>query len=270
MAGIIESLYEIRFLDELAEKRTVIHNIHPVVKLLTTMIYLVVVVSFDKYEISGLLPLVFYPVVIIALAEIPLLPILKRMLLVAPFAVGIGAFNPFFDHRIVFATDWFVLTGGWVSFFSIIIKSILTVLAALTVIATTGMGRISSALRLLRVPRVFALQLLLTYRYISVLMAEVARVLRAYHMRAPLHKGVKPNAWGSLAGNLLIRTFERAQNVYQAMVLRGFTGEYNTGSAKKITMTDILYLIGWTFFFAAARLFDIPALMGSLVTGVVT
>ncbi len=269
MAGIIKSLYEIRFLDELAEKRTVIHSIHPLAKILTTMIYLVVVVSFDKYVISGLLPLVFYPVVVIALAEIPLLPILKRMLLVAPFALGIGVFNPIFDHKIMFVTDWFQLTGGWVSFFSIIIKSILTVLAALTVIATTGMVRISSALRLLHVPRVFVLQLLLTYRYISVLMSEVARVLRAYHMRAPLHKGVRPSAWGSLAGNLLIRTFERAQNIYQAMVLRGFTGEYKTGSAQKVALTDILYLFGWAFFFAAARLFDIPALIGSLVTGVV-
>ncbi|NLI12338.1 MAG: cobalt ECF transporter T component CbiQ [Peptococcaceae bacterium] len=269
MAGIIQSLYEIRFLDELAEKRTVIHNIHPLAKLLTTLIYIVAVVSFEKYEVSGLLPLIFYPVIIIGLAEIPLLPILKRLLLVVPFALGIGAFNPVFDHRIVFTSGWFTLTGGWVSFFSIVIKSILTVLAALTVIATTGMNRISFALRLLFVPRVLVLQLLLTYRYISVLMEEVARVLRAYHMRAPLHKGVRYNAWGSLAGNLLIRTFERAQNVYQAMVLRGFTGEYKTGGAPKITITDLLYLTVWTLFFAAARLFDIPALIGSLVTGVV-
>ena len=67
MANITQSLYNIRFLDELAEKQTVIHKIHPLAKLLTTMIYLIVVVSFGKYEISGLLPLVFYPVIIIAL-----------------------------------------------------------------------------------------------------------------------------------------------------------------------------------------------------------
>jgi cobalt/nickel transport system permease protein len=83
MADITQSLYGIRFLDELAEKSTVIHKIHPLVKLITTMTYLVVVVSFGKYEVTGLLPLVFFPVIIIALAEIPLLPILKRMLLVA-------------------------------------------------------------------------------------------------------------------------------------------------------------------------------------------
>jgi cobalt/nickel transport system permease protein len=268
MANIKHSLYNIRFLDELAEKQTAIHNIHPLAKLLTTMIYLIVVVSFGKYEISGLLPFVLYPVVIIALAEIPLLPILKRMLLVAPLAVGIGAFNPLFDSSIVFVLGWFQLAGGWISFFSILIKFVLTVLAAFIIIATTGMDRIASALRMLRVPRIFVLQLLLTYRYISVLMEEAARTMQAYSLRAPFHKGIQPGVWGSLAGNLLLRTYERAQRLYRAMVQRGFEGEYNTGSNRMIRMKDMLYLCGWILFFLSARYYNIPAFIGSMITGV--
>jgi len=268
MANIMQSLYNIRFLDELAEKRTFIHGIHPLAKLLTTIIYLIVVVSYGKYQISGLLPLIFYPVVVMALADIPVVPILKRMLFVAPLAIGIGAFNPLFDNRIIFVLGGFQLSGGWVSFFSILIKCGLAVLAALIVIATTGMDRIASALRMLRVSRIFVLQLLLTYRYITVLMEVVERTLRAYHLRAPFHKGIQPNVWGSLAGNLLIRTFGRAQSVYQAMVLRGFTGEYNTGSVKRIIMKDILYLAGWVIYFLAARFCGIPEFIGSLITGV--
>ncbi|MFX4262186.1 cobalt ECF transporter T component CbiQ [Pelotomaculum propionicicum] len=268
MANMMQSLYSIRLLDELAELKTMIHSIHPLAKLLTTMIYLIVVVSFGKYDAAGLLPVIFYPVVVIALAEIPLLPILKRMLLVAPLAVCIGAFNPLFDHSTVFILNDFRLSGGWISFFTIIIKFVLAVLAALTLIATTGMDRIAAALRMLHVPRIFVLQLLLTYRYISVLLEEVARIMRAYSLRAPLHNGVQPRVWGSLAGNLLIRTFERAQNVYQAMVLRGFQGEYNTGHDKGMAVKDMLYLCGWVSFFLAARFYNIPVLFGSLVTGV--
>jgi cobalt/nickel transport system permease protein len=268
MSDIMQSLYNIRFLDELSEKQTVIHKIHPLAKLLTTMIYLVVVVSFDKYDVSGLLPLIIYPVIIIALAEIPLLPILKRMLLVAPFAVGIGAFNPFYDHSTVFVLDGFQLSGGWISFLSIFIKFVLAVLAALTVIATTGMDRIAAALRVLRVPRIFVLQILLTYRYISVLAEEAARTVRAYNLRSPFSNGIKPGVWGSLAGNMLMRTLQRAQNVYQAMVLRGFKGEYNTGNDQGIALKDIIYLCGWVSFFLAARFYNIPVLIGSLVTGV--
>lgn len=268
MSNMTHSLYGIRLLDELAEQKTMIHSIHPLAKLLTTMIYLIVVVSFGKYEVFGLLPIVFYPVIIMALAEIPLLPLLKRMLLVAPLAVGIGAFNPFFDHSTVFVFNDFRLSGGWISFFTIIIKFVLAVLAALTLIATTGMDRIAAALRMLRVPSIFVLQLLLTYRYISVLLEEVARTIRAYSLRAPLQNGVQPGVWGSLAGNLLIRTFERAQNIYQAMVLRGFKGEYITGDEQGLAVKDMLYLCGWVLFFLAARFYNIPELIGSMVTGV--
>lgn len=269
MTEMMQSLYNIRFLDELAEKQTVIHKIHPLAKLLTTMIFLIVVVSFGKYEISGLVPFIMYPVVIIALAEIPLLHILKRMLLVAPLAVGIGAFNPLFDNSVVFILAGFQLTGGWISFFSILIKFGLTVLAAVTIIATTGMDRIATALRMLRVPRLFVLQLLLTYRYISVLMEEVARTVQAYSLRAAAHKGIKPGAWGSLAGNLLLRTYERAQRLYRAMVLRGFDGEYNTGCDRRMAAKDMLYLCGWVFFFLSARFYNIPAFIGSMITGAV-
>lgn len=268
MADIMQSLYNIRFLDEFAGKNSIIHNIHPLAKLITTMVFLITVVSFGKYEITGLLPFVLYPVIIIALAEIPLLPMLKRVLLVAPLIVGIGAFNPLFDNSTVFYLGGLHLSGGWISFFSIIIKFILAVLAALTIVATTGMDRIASALRMLRIPRVFVLQLLLTYRYISVLSEEAARTVRAYKLRAPLARGIQPGVWGSLTGNLLLRTFDRAQSVYQAMVQRGFKGEYRTGYDRGMAAKDILYICGWVLFFSAARFYNIPVLIGTMVTGV--
>jgi cobalt/nickel transport system permease protein len=45
-------------------------------------------VSFDRYEISGLLPFVMYPMVLILLAELPAKPILKRLLMVEPLIIG--------------------------------------------------------------------------------------------------------------------------------------------------------------------------------------
>ncbi|MHB8172207.1 MAG: cobalt ECF transporter T component CbiQ [Thermincolia bacterium] len=268
MSKIMNSLFDIRLLDELARKDTVIHNIHPLIKFLTTFIYLIVVVSFDRYEIIGLLPLLVYPVLVVTLAELPFRPLLKRMLLAMPFAIGIGILNPVFDHQ-VFVVGGVTISRGWITFFSIFLKSILTVSAALLLIATTGMDKLASALRLLKIPRLFVLQLLLTYRYISVLMEEVSRILRAYSLRAPKQKGIHPRVWGSLTGQLILRTFERAQRVYQAMGLRGFKGEYNTGGHDRILGRDLGYLVGWGLFFVLVRFFNIPMLIGTLFTGVV-
>ena len=99
--------------------------------------------------------------------------------------------------------------------------------------------------------------------------ANSTRTLRAYSLRAPQQKGVHRSAWGSLAGQLILRTFDRGQRIYEAMCLRGFTGEYNTGGFKEIRVGDLAYLAGWVLFFAVARIYNIPMLLGSLITGVI-
>jgi len=268
MSNMTASLYNIRLLDELAEKKTIIHNIHPLMKVLTTAMYLIITVSFNKYELTGLLPLVFYPVIVISLADIPIIPLLKRMLIVSPFIIGIGLFNPMFDRNPLLILPWIQISGGWISFLTIMIKGILTILAALILIATTGMTRIAAALRMMQTPRVFILQLLLTYRYISVLIEEAGLTVQAYSLRSRGEKGIRFSDWGSLAGQLLLRTLERAQRVYYAMCCRGFTGEYNTGNEKRIRTGDILYFTCWGLYFVVIRYFNFPVVMGSLITGV--
>ena len=265
--NIINSLYNMRLLEEAARNTTAIHRIHPLIKLITTVFYLTMVVSFGKYETGRLLPFLFYPVIIFAFAELPLIAILKRVLLVEPLILGIGILNPLFDRQLITFGE-FTISGGWLAFLSIFIKCSLTVTAALLLISTTGMDKLASALRMLKVPRLFVLQLLLTYRYISVLMEEVGRSLKAYSLKAPEHKGIHRSAWGPLAGQLILRTFDRAQRVYQAMCLRGFTGEYNTGEHVRFRIWDLGYLAGWVLFFIILKLYDIPVIIGSLLTGV--
>lgn len=268
MSNIIESLYNIRILDELAEKRTIIHNVHPLIKVLTTCIYLIVTVSFDKYEISGLLPLALYPAIIIALADIPMTLILKRILVSAPFMIGMGVLNPLFDKSPVVILPWIQITGGWISFCSLLFRGSLTILSVFILIATTGMTKITLALQIMRIPKLFIIQLLLTYRYISVLFEEVGRTVCAYSLRSPGKKGIRFGEWGSLTGRLLISTLERSQRVYHAMCCRGFAGEYNVGSNKIIGIGDIVYFAVWSAYFILIRYFNVSAMIGSLMTGV--
>lgn len=256
MSKIDDSIYNIRLLDELSQKDTAIHSIHPISKLFTTIIYLIVVASFNRYEISGLLPLIMYPMVLILLAELPVSPILKRLLMVEPLIIGIGILNPLFDPR------------GWIIFASIMIKSGLTVTACLILASTTGLDKIAQALRALKVPSLFVLQLLLTFRYISVLIEELARMMRAYSLRAPQQRGVSLKDSGSFVGQLLLRTFDRAQRIYHAMKLRGFNGEYHSYDQSNVKLKDMMYIIAWSIFFIAARVYNIPAFLGLLIEGV--
>jgi len=252
MSKIVDSIYNIRQLDDLARKDTAIHRIHPVPKLLVTIVYLIVVTSFGRYEISGLFPLVIYPMVLVLLAEIPAAVIFKRLLMVEPLIIGIGILNPLFDPR------------GWITFASIMIKCGLTVTACLVLVSTTGLDKIAQALRKLKVPGIFVLQLVLTFRYISLLIEELARMVRAYSLRAPQQKGVRLKDSGSFVGQLLLRTYDRAQRVYDSMKLRGFAGDYRSYAKTRVTWDDIIFLLSWISFFIIARLFDIPGLLGSV------
>jgi cobalt/nickel transport system permease protein len=265
MRTIAESLNNIRLLDELSAQDTPVHRLHPLTKLLTTLIFLIVTVSFGKYDLSGMMPLAIYPLTLLMLGEIPFAPLFRRLLLISPLAIGLGIFNPFFDRTPIVVLPWIEISGGWISFIVILVKFVFTVMAALILIATTGITGIASALRIMRVPRIFVMQLILTYRYIALLLDESARVLLAYTLRSPFTRGVHFSAWGSLAGQLLIKTHLRAQRVYDSMLCRGFDGEYHTGSLKQFSFYDFTFIAGFTAFFILVRSFNLPLLLGEFI-----
>lgn len=268
MANLSTAWRQIRRLDEIAAGKTVIHQFDPRVKLIVTFFYIVTVVSYSKYDLLGLLPLILYPVVLISLAELPLRYLLGRVLIATPFVFFVGIFNPLFDHTPLLHFNGLTITGGWLSFMVLLVKFWLTVMAALILVATSGINEIGAALLSFKVPRVFVMQLLFMYRYLSVLMEETGKSLRAYQLRNIEGRGIDRKAWGSLVGQLLLRTIDRAQRIYQAMLCRGFRGELHRFRRKKAGIGDGVYLLGWILFFILARWCNIPAFLGRFIMGV--
>ena len=258
---------DLRQLDEMASHQTVIHHIHPGAKLATAVIFLTVLASFPKYEISGLFPMFFYPILLIILGELPLGPIVHRVALALPFVLFIGIFNPLLDQIPFVQIGPLLLSGGWISFVAIVLRFLLAVTAALILVATTGIEGIGLALLQLKVPRVFVVQLLFMYRYLYVLLEEFIRTMRAHSLRSFQGKGVKIKVWGSLLGQLLLRTIDRAQRIYQAMLCRGFDGQIRLIGQQNLVGVDIAYCIGWSTFFIVVRLVNISQWLGTLLIG---
>lgn len=268
MANIRNSTYELRYLDELSQKHTLVHNIHPLIKLIVSLSYIVLAVSYGKYDIMGLLPLIIYPIIIFNLGDIPFLPIAKRTLIVLPLVLGLGIFNPIMDRNLVTLFGNFSLIGGWLSYITLIIKSLLTVVSALLLISTTGIEKIIQAMSQIKISKIIVMQFLLTYRYISVLLEEITNIWTAYSLRAPAQKGIHYQSWGPLLGQLLIRSYDRAQRIYNGMVLRGFNGDFYRLNNNKLLFKDITYGVLWILFFLLVRFYNIPMLLGSITTGV--
>jgi cobalt/nickel transport system permease protein len=260
-------LINLGHLDSLARTDSFIHRLDPRAKLLTTLVFIVTVVSYDKYQISGMLPFLIFPIVMITLGNLPAGYLLKRVLWVAPFAVLIGIFNPLLDRQILYEIGTFHVSGGWISFASILLRFFLTVLAAFILVASTGFYTICLALEKIGVPDVFVVQLLFLYRYAFVLAEEAARTVRGWQLRAPLRRAMTIRTFSMLIGSLFLRTSGRAQRIYQAMCCRGFDGQVHLSSKLHWTFKDTLFLVGFCFLFLFFRFADPALILGRFITG---
>ena len=267
MSKIRNAIYEIHHMDALAERDQWVNMLHPLVKFVLTVSYISIVVSFNKYDIVGLAGMAVYPIALFILAELSFKDSLKRLRIVLPLVCFIGIFNPFFD-KVPVEILGIRMTAGVLSMLTLMMKGIFTVLASYLLIATTTIEKLCYAFRLIHIPKIMVTQVMLTYRYVTVLLEEVNRITQAYSLRAPKQKGVHYKVWGSLTGQLLLRSMDRAGIVYESMVLRGYNGTFDY-VGEKITWKwqDIFYLVFWLSLFILFRNVPVMIVVGNFVGG---
>lgn len=255
---------EFREMDELAAQSSVVHGLNPFVKLLVTLIYIIVVVSFPKYALSGLSVMVLYPILIFQASGIPVRTCFHKLRIVMPLVCAVGLFNPFFDTAPMLCLGGVAVSGGVISMVALMLKGVFSLMASFLLVATTSMDALCAALRRLHLPSVLVTLFLLTYRYISVMIEEIAIMTDAYHLRAPGQKGIQVSAWGSFLGQLMLRSMDRADELYQSMQLRGFCGNFYYADSAPCTPGAVLYGVLWIGAFVLARCFDLPLMLGNL------
>lgn len=221
-ADIKSKIREIYSLEQLSGNHSVIHRLHPGAKLLVTMVYIVTVVSFDRYAFSRLAPYLFYPFILMALSETPWSMVFKRVLLALPFVVLAGVSNIIFDTDPAIALGSLVISRGVLSCLSIVFRTFLCVTAVLILVAVTPFAHLSGQLRRIHIPELFILLFEMTYRYIGTLLEETSSMYMAYQLRHTHKKGLEMKHMGSFVGQLLLRSFDRAERVYAAMKCRGY------------------------------------------------
>jgi len=259
---------EIGELDALARRDSAVHALDPRAKLTATILFLFAVVSWDRYEIPGLAPLAAFPLFLCAAGRVPFSFIARKMLVAAPFALVLGAFNPIFDTATRAVVGGIEISGGWLSFASIALKLALTVSAAVALVAVTGTNPLCAAAEKLGAPKIFVAQLALLYRYLFVLSGEAARMARASELRAPGKKRSLLEL-GSLLGHLLLRALDRGQRIHLAMRCRGFSGHIQSLRPMRFRPSDAAFVAIWAAFFAGVRFFDLIDRMGRLALGAI-
>lgn len=179
-----------------------------------------------------------------------------RSLLILPFV--------FTAVTVLFSTEGTILLswqiGSWtitisdagvVRFASIVIRSWLSVQAAVLLTATTQFPDLMHALSHLRVPTVLVGIISFMYRYIFVLVDEALRLIRARQARSArltntgTHGGSvvwRARVTGNMVGQLFIRSLERSDRVYNGMLARGYQGYLLTMNPHVMRRMDWIFL----------------------------
>ena len=264
MADIRSRTREIYGLEQLSEKNTLIHRRDPMVKLLSCCVYLVCLLSLNRQSVGQMSAFFLYPVVVLALAEVPFGMVLRRSLVVLPFCLMACVGNLAVERQAVMRIGGLTITAGMVSSLSILLRAMLSVAAVLTLIAVTPFPQLTAALRRLHIPASFVALLEMTYRYVGALMEEASSMWAAYQLRGG-GKKLDIRHMGSFAGSLLLRSFDRAERIYGAMKCRGYGGSWYGGRKQEINSGDLIYTMAAVLTSLLFRWINVPGWIGRMI-----
>jgi cobalt/nickel transport system permease protein len=124
-------------------------------------------------------------------------------------------------------------------------KAVAVLTLMLVLLGTAPLDATLKAAHALHVPGLLVQLAVLTYRYIFVLADELGRLrvalrVRGYRNRMSRHSY---RTIGHVAGTLLVRGYERAERVGQAMRCRGFDGRFRSLAEFRTTRADVLAFV---------------------------
>jgi len=124
-------------------------------------------------------------------------------------------------------------------------KALAIVLVSFSIFGSSRFDVSMIALQKLRCPKVLVQMLLFTYRYTFVFLEEMQRMHTSMLARGFVaHTNMQTlRTYGNFVGTLLIRSFERTDRVYKAMLSKGYQGELHTMVKFRSTSYDYLKML---------------------------
>ena len=250
-------------LDRYLEGRSWFHSADARIKLVMALGFIFATTSIPPGKWIGFAAMLALVWLAAGISRVGLLRVFLRSLVAIPFilialpTVFTKPGLPLFELNLAL----FTLTGtleGLDFFISVLLKSWASVTAAVVLTATTPPLRLLEALRALRVPAILVAIVMLMYRYLFVLVDEAQSLMRARTARSA---AIGPKSGGSLvwraksaggmAGSLFIRTLDRSERIYMAMLARGYDGTLRQSHVDSLERGPILLLVASICLFVA-------------------
>ncbi len=241
------------FIDRYSDRPSPIHAVDPRIKLVAATIMLVCIVTMPVPRAYLLVPYALIIALLWVAATVPPAHLFKRLAVLIPF-IALMALGSLF-------------IGDWLSAFTrfgiILAKATLAVATLTLLTATTPFPDLLKAFSKLGMPRIMTSILAFLYRYIFIIIDEAERLSVGRRSRQLAKRRVL--AWQSRAwmiGTLLLRSLDRSERIYRAMLSRGFAGEIRTMHAPP-SSTPLQIAIAICFILVVAAIRLTPELIGT-------
>jgi cobalt/nickel transport system permease protein len=170
----------------------------------------------------------------------------KRLLVVIPFVVVVAVFVPFFGRAGSGGYSVGTLhlsTDGLAVLWNVVAKATLSVSSMIILAGTTSFPEMLEGLQRLRVPRVFVLIVSFMYRYSFVFADELERMQKAMAARNYRARWLwNVPTLGHVLASLFLRSFNRGERVYVAMLSRGYDGRISLAVPTPFGGAECLFL----------------------------
>lgn len=212
-----------------------IHRLDPRAKILIVIAF---ILGLSLCSPGAWLPfLVYFALVLLAAAASGLGPgfALRRSFVALPFVLAALTLPFAVPGPTLFTLPvlgWTAYLPGTIRFASIVLRTWLAVQAAILLAATTPFPDMLWAMSNLRVPAPLVAVVGFMYRYLFLAGDEALRMIRARTARSAWARGQRRPSivWqgrvtGNMVGSLFLRSIERSERVYDAMLARGYDGQ---------------------------------------------
>ncbi|MCK4777518.1 MAG: cobalt ECF transporter T component CbiQ [Actinomycetia bacterium] len=247
------------FLDVYSDVNSFIHRLEPRIKIVLFFSIIIFCVTTPADSFATFLIYLAVLSVLWFLSKIPVLHVLKRVVLIVPFVLCIAIFIPFFKPDIVGGGynlgNIHISSSGLLVLWNVMIKSFTSIISIILLSSTTPFPELLKGLEKLKTPTLLINMVSFMYRYSFVFMEEARRMKNARDSRNFGGKWLwHSNVIAHMIGTLFLRSYERAERTYFAMLSRGYSGEIRVLHESKIKPTDFVFLVFILALLAALRI----------------
>jgi len=214
-------------IDKYANLKSPIHSLEPCTKIISFTILIFSVVFVERVDMAVFSLAI--AISILLLSRLPLKFILNRVKVILVFIIPILILMPFtVPGTVLWSFGPVVISKEGIYFgFLVAIRSVTAIILTITLLGSQKFETTLKGLALLKVPDSIIQILLFTYRYIFVMIDEFICIWSAMRAKGYTFRVNRSGLLiiGNLVGMLLVKSYERAERVYNAMIGKGYTGK---------------------------------------------